>query len=73
MSKLHDLRNLLQEDQPVSGRVVAVSADLVRVSTPAGIEEVAGDGNLKTGDMVTVQNGRAIKKRLDGDAPVFFV
>ena len=73
MSKLTELRNLIQGDQSVSGRVVAVSGDRVRVATSFGVLEVAGGANLKPGYAVTVQSGRALKKRLDGDAPVFFV
>ena len=73
MSRLLELRDLLQEDQPVSGRVVTVSSGVVRVATPSGVVEVAGDGGLKNGDVVTVQNGRAVKKRLDDPQTVFFV
>ena len=73
MSKLTELRNLLQRDQTVSGRVVAVSSDRVRVATSSGVVEVAGGANLKPGDTVTVQNGRVVKKRIDGAGSVFFV
>ena len=51
--------------------VVAALGDRVRVATAAGQVEVVREGELQTGDQVTVQNGRAVKKRLDGDAPVF--
>ena len=73
MSKLTELRNLIQGDQAVAGRVVAVSGDRVQVATSSGVVEVTADANLKTGDAVTVQNGRAVKKRLDGDTTAFFV
>lgn len=73
MSRLLELRDLLQKDQPVSGRVVVVSGGVVQVATPSGVVEVAGDDGLQTGDAVTIQNGWAIKKRLNSRAPVHFV
>ncbi len=73
MSRFLKLRDLLQGDQPVSGRVIAVSNGVVRVATPYGVVEVAGDSGLRTGDAVTVQDGLAVKKRLDGEGPVYFV
>ena len=73
MSLSADLRELVRHERPQPGRVVSVSGDRVRVATAIGQVEVVREGDLKTGDQVTVQNGRAVKKRLGGDAPVFFV
>ena len=73
MSHLREIRDLLQTERAVAGRVVAVSGDRVQVATSSGVVEVTADANLKTGDAVTVQNGRAVKKRLDGDTTAFFV
>lgn len=73
MSLVNELRDLIRSERIVSGKVVAVSDGKVQVATPSGVMEVAGDGHLQSGDSVTVQNGRAIKKRLDNDIPVFFV
>ena len=72
MSLVNELRDLMQSERTVSGQVVGVSGGVVRVATASGVLEVLGD-NLKTGDAVTVQNGMATKKRLDGKGPVFFV
>lgn len=73
MSKLLDLRDLLQGDQPIFGRVIIVAGDMVRVATPAGVVEVTGENGVKNGDAVTIQNGRAVKKSLDGTGAVFLV
>ena len=73
MSLSTDLRELVRHDRPQPGRVVSVFGNRVRVSTAAGQVEVAREGDLQVGDAVTVQDGQAVKKRLDGDAPVFFV
>ena len=72
MSLVNELRDLMQSERTVAGRVVAVSSGVVRVATASGVLEVLGD-NLKIGDAVTVQNGQAVKKRMDGKGPVFFV
>ena len=72
MSLVNELRDLMQSERTVAGRVVAVSGGVVRVATASGVLEVLGD-NLNTGDAVTVQNGMATKKRLDSGGPVFFV
>ena len=73
MSLSTDLRELVRHDRPQPGRVVAIAGGVVRVATAQGVVEVSGDGNLQNGDAVTIQDGRAVKKRLDGDGPVFFV
>ena len=73
MSLSSDLRELVRHDRPQPGRVISVFGNRVRVATPSGVVEVSGDATLKIGDAVTVQDGQAVKKRLDGDAPVFFV
>ena len=73
MSKLTELRNLIQGDNSVSGRVVAVSGDRVWVATHSGVMEVSGGTNLKTGDVVTVHNGWAVKRQKGSEAPVFLV
>ena len=73
MSLVNELRDLIRFKQAVSGRVVAVSNSMLQVATPNGIVDVMGDDNLQTGDAVTVQNGRAVKKSLNDDTPVFFV
>lgn len=73
MSLIREFQDLMRSERAVSGRVVSVSDGLVRVATSAGVVEVAGNGHLQTGDTVTVQNGRAVKKRLDRDTSVFFI
>ena len=73
MSLSAKLRELVRQDRPQPGRVVSVFGNRVRVSTAVGQVEVAREGDLQVGDAVTVQDGQAVKKRLDGDAPVFFV
>ena len=73
MSLSTDLRELVRHDRPQPGRVVSVFGNRVRVSTAVGQVEVAREGNIQVGDAVTVQDGQAVKKRLDGGAPVFFV
>lgn len=73
MSLVKELRDLMRSERSVTGRVIAVSGGMVRVATPSGVMEVAGESGLQTGDAVIVQNGRAVKKRLDGDVPIFFV
>ena len=73
MSLSTDLRELVRNEQPQPGRVVEVSGGVVRVATATGQVEVALEGDTQVGDAVTVQSGRAVKKRLDGGTPVFFV
>ena len=73
MSLVNELRDLIRSERIVPGRVVAVSDGVVRVATPFGVMEVNGNNHLQAGDAVIVQNGRAIKKRLDNNIPVFFV
>jgi hypothetical protein len=73
MSLIKELQQLIQTDSPISARVISVSDGLACVSTPSGIVEVPTDENLQTGDVVTIQNGRAVKKQRGGDAPVYFV
>ena len=63
MSLANELRDLMRVDRPQPGRVVWVSGDLVRVATTAGQVEVAHEGNLRVGDQVVVQNGRAVKRQ----------
>ena len=73
MSLSAKLRELVRQDRPQPGRVVSMSGDRVQVAIAAGQVEVARESGLQIGDRVMVQNGRAIKKRMGGDAPVFFV
>ena len=73
MSLSIDLRELVRHDRPQPGRVVSVFGNQVRVSTAAGQVEVALEGDIQVGDAVTVQDGRAVKKRFGGGAPVFFI
>ena len=73
MSLSTDLRELMHHDRPQPGRVVSVFGNRVRVATATGQVEVALEGDIQVGDAVTVQNRQAVKKCLDGDAPVFFV
>ena len=73
MSLSAKLRELVRQDRPQPGRVIAIADNVVRVATAVGQVEVALEGDLQVGDAVTVQGDRAVKKRLDDEAPVFFV
>ena len=73
MSLSAKLRELVRQDRPQPGQVVAITGGVVRVATAAGQIEVALEDDLQVGDAVTIQDGRAVKKRLDDEAPVFFV
>ena len=72
MSLVNELRDLMRHERAVSGRVVAVFDGVVRVATASGVVEILGN-HLKIGDAVIVQNGQAVKKRMDGGEAVFFV
>ena len=73
MSLVNELRDLIRSERAISGRVVTTFNGMVRVATSTGIVEVSGGEGLQTGDVVIVQNGRAAKKCLNDDIPVFFV
>ncbi len=73
MSLVKDLQRLIQNDSSISGRVISVSGTNVVVSTAYGHMEVSKNGELRTGDLVTVEAGRATKKQRNGDTQVFLV
>ncbi|MBF0108679.1 MAG: hypothetical protein HQL76_05850 [Magnetococcales bacterium] len=70
---LIDLQRLLTGRQTTTGRVVAVTAGMVRVATAQGVVEVTAETGLATGDRVIVRDGRAIKSQRMTNAPVYFV
>ncbi|OSM07645.1 hypothetical protein [Magnetofaba australis] len=69
---VHDLQRLIASQQPVSGRVVAITGGTVRVATAQGVVEVSGAG-LSVGDQVVVKNGKVDKIRQNGAANILFV
>ena len=73
MSQLNEIRDLLRLEQTVAGRVISVSSGMARVSTAAGIKEVAVDGDLQPGDVVTVEAGLAIKRKNGAVGQIFSV
>ena len=72
MSLVNELRDLMQSEHAVSGRVIAMFGDRVRIATASGQVEVGHEGELKIGDQVTVQNNRAIKQQRS-TGKIFFV
>ena len=73
MSLIKDLQKLVQSGVPVSGRVISVSNTGVVVSTASGQLEVFTDGELRPGDLVIVESGRAVKKRNITVGKTFYV
>ena len=73
MSLIKELQRLVQQDGPVSGRVISISGTNVIISTSSGQIETSANGDLSVGDLVTVDAGRAIKKQRDGDVPIYYV
>jgi hypothetical protein len=73
MSLIKELQQIIQTDGVVTGRVISVSGTSVVVATASGQIEVSADGDLRIGDLVTVDTGRATKKQRNGDTQVFLV
>jgi hypothetical protein len=73
MSLIKELQQLIKTDGEVAGRVIAASDTSVVVATASGQIEVSANGDLRIGDLVTVDAGRATKKQRNGDAQVFLV
>jgi hypothetical protein len=73
MSLIKDLQKIIQMDGVVAGRVISVSGTSVLVATASGQMEVSANGDLRIGDLVTVDAGWATKKQRNGDAQVFLV
>jgi hypothetical protein len=73
MSLVKELQRLTQTNGEVLGRVVALVNSGVVVATASGQIEVSAKGDLRIGDLVTVDAGRAIKKQRNGDAQVFLI
>jgi hypothetical protein len=73
MSLIKELQRLVQTDGTVAGRVISVSGSSVVVATASGQIEVSADGDLRIGDLVTIDAGRATKKQRNGDTQVFLV
>ena len=71
MSLIKELQHLIQTDSPISGRVIAVSGNNVVVSTSSGQMEVSANGDLRIGDLVTVDTGRTTKKQRSGGAKIY--
>ena len=69
---LHDLQRLVISRKSISGRVVAVTGDMVRVATAQGVMEIAGDG-LTVGDRVVVRDGAAVKIQSASGSQIHFV
>ena len=72
MSLIRELQDLMRSERAVSGRVIVVFDDRVRIATAYGQVEVGHAGNLRIGDQVMVQSGRAIKQQR-GTERIFFV
>ena len=73
MSLIKELQQLIQTDIPISGRVISVSGTSVGVATASGQMEMSATENLVSGDLVTVDAGRATKKQRNGDTQVFLI
>ena len=73
MSLIKELQRLVQTDGTVAGRVISVSGSSVVVATASGQMEVSANGDIRIGDLVTVDTGRATKKQRNGDTQVFLV
>ncbi|MBF0189086.1 MAG: hypothetical protein HQL50_14280 [Magnetococcales bacterium] len=71
-SPLRELQSLLTDRRPISGKVVEISGDMVRVATAHGMVEVGGTG-LQIGEAVMVRDGVAVRVQGLADAPVFRV
>ena len=70
---LHDLQRLIASRRAISGRVVAITGNMVRVATAHGVMEAPGDGGLQIGDRVMVRNGKAVLVQKQQDASVHYV
>jgi hypothetical protein len=73
MSLIKELQRLVQTDGTVAGRVISVSGSSVVVATASGQMEVSANGDIRIGDLVTVDTGRATKKQRNDDTQVFLV
>ena len=68
-----DLQRLVASRQTISGRVVEILGDQVRVATQRGVVEVSGNGDLQVGDRVTIKDSKPTKSQGQFNASVFYV
>jgi hypothetical protein len=73
MSLIKELQQLIQTGGTVAGQVISVSDTGVVVATASGQIEISANKGLRTGDLVTIDDGIAIKKQRGGDATVYLV
>lgn len=57
---LSELKRLLVDSGPVSGIVMSVQGDQVRVATPQGLLTARASSPVPAGSRVLLQNGQAI-------------